>query len=80
MALYEKFRTAGIEVLLDDRRERPGVMFADVELIGIPHRIVFSERGLDAETLEYKGRTDIENTDVKMEGVIEFIRGKLVLS
>ena len=77
MALYEKFREAGIEVLLDDRRERPGVMFADMELIGIPHRFVFSERGLDAQNLEYKGRSDPENTEVSLDNAIEFIQKKL---
>ncbi|MFT5351072.1 MAG: prolyl-tRNA synthetase [Planctomycetota bacterium] len=79
MALYDKFRSANIEVLVDDRRERPGVMFADMELIGIPHRFVFSERGLDAQTLEYKGRTDTDNTDVKLENAVEFITEKLKL-
>ncbi len=49
---------AGIDALLDDRNERPGVKFADLELIGIPHRIVVSERGLDAGTFEYRGRRD----------------------
>ncbi|MBT7951987.1 MAG: proline--tRNA ligase, partial [Gammaproteobacteria bacterium] len=77
MALYEKFRDAGIDVLLDDRRERPGVMFADMELIGIPHRFVFSERGLDAGTLEYKGRTDTENSDIQLDAAIEFIKAKI---
>ncbi len=77
MALYEKFRDADIGVLLDDRRERPGVMFADMELIGIPHRFVFSERGLDAGTLEYKGRTDMENSDIQLDTAIEFIQAKI---
>lgn len=77
MDLYEKFRDAGIDVLLDDRRERPGVMFADMELIGIPHRFVFSERGLDAGTLEYKGRTDAENSDIQLDTAIEFIKAKI---
>jgi prolyl-tRNA synthetase len=54
--LYAKLQTAGIEVLLDDRDERPGVMFADMELIGIPHRIVIGERGLKDGMLEYQGR------------------------
>ncbi len=77
MDLYEKFRAAGVDVLLDDRRERPGVMFADLELIGIPHRFVFSERGLDAGSLEYKGRKDADNTDIKLDSAIEFIKQKL---
>lgn len=62
-ALYEKLTAEGIEVLLDDRNERPGVMFADSELIGIPHRLVIGEKGLDAGTIEYKNRQtgDIEH-------------------
>lgn len=55
-ALYLELVNAGFDVLLDDRLERPGVMFADSELIGIPHRLVLSERGLDAGTIEYKSR------------------------
>jgi len=76
-SLYEKFQAAGIEVILDDRKERPGVMFADMELLGIPHRIVFSEKGLDAGTVEYKGRRDADSTDVAIEAIIDLIRGKL---
>ena len=56
--LYAELEAAGIDVLLDDRDERPGVMFADMELIGIPHRIVVGERGLNEGKLEYKGRRD----------------------
>lgn len=77
LSLYDKLRAAGIDVLLDDRRERPGVMFADMELIGIPHRLIFSERGLDAKSLEYKGRTDPDSTDISLDSAIEFIREKL---
>ena len=57
--------------------ELRGVMFADMELIGIPHRFVFSERGLDAGTLEYKGRTDTENSDIQLDAAIEFIKAKI---
>ena len=56
--LYAEFAAAGIEVLLDDRDERPGVMFADIELLGIPHRIVVGERGLKQGQIEYQGRRD----------------------
>ncbi len=56
-ALYQELVEAGVDVLLYDRKERPGVMFADLELIGIPHRLVISDKGLDADELEYKGRT-----------------------
>ncbi len=59
-ALYQKLSASGVEVLLDDRDERPGVMFADIELIGIPHRIVVGERGLKEGVLEYQGRRDKE--------------------
>jgi prolyl-tRNA synthetase len=75
--LYEQITLAGIDVLLDDRRERPGVMFADMELIGIPHRIVFSEKGLDAGTIEYKGRRDAESKDVPLDNIVGFIKQKL---
>ena len=75
--LYQRLLGSGIEVLLDDRKERPGVMFADMELIGIPHRFVFSERGLDNGTLEYRGRRDEESTDIPLEGAVEFIRQKM---
>ncbi len=77
-SLYKQLQTAGIEVLLDDRRERPGVMFANAELIGIPHRLVVGERGLDNGEIEYKGRTDDKAQSVPMDKVIEFIRGKIV--
>jgi prolyl-tRNA synthetase len=58
--LYGELNEAGIEVLLDDRAERPGVMFADMELIGVPHRVVISERGLKEGLIEYQGRRDPE--------------------
>jgi prolyl-tRNA synthetase len=58
--LYGELTEAGIEVLLDDRAERPGVMFADMELIGVPHRMVISERGLKEGLIEYQGRRDPE--------------------
>lgn len=54
--LYGELQAAGFDVLFDDRDERPGVMFAESELIGIPHRLVIGERGLDAGTIEYKNR------------------------
>ncbi len=76
-ALYQTLLEHGISVLLDDRKERPGVMFADMELIGIPHRYVFSERGLDNQTLEYKGRRDEQSTDIPLARAVAFIREKL---
>ncbi len=75
--LHDELTAAGIDVLLDDRKERPGVMFADMELIGIPHRIVLGERGLDAGRVEYKGRRDSDSQDVALDGIIEFLRQRL---
>ncbi|KXJ43941.1 MULTISPECIES: proline--tRNA ligase [Marinobacter] len=71
--LYEQLRQAGFDVLLDDRNERPGVKFADMELIGIPHRFVVSERGLTAETLEYKGRRDEDKQDIPLAEALPFL-------
>jgi prolyl-tRNA synthetase len=76
-ALYTRMRDAGIDCLLYDKNERPGVMFADMELIGIPYRFVISDRGLDAGTLEYKARTDEEAEDVPIEDAITMIVRKL---
>jgi prolyl-tRNA synthetase len=78
-ALYEELRRTGIEVLLDDRPVRPGFMFADMELIGIPHRLVFSERGLDAGTLEYKARTETKSLDLPRDQVLDFLRERLAI-
>ncbi len=71
--LYEQLRQAGFDVILDDRNERPGVKFADMELMGIPHRIVVSERGLKAGTLEYKGRRDADKQDIPLEEALPFL-------
>jgi prolyl-tRNA synthetase len=71
--LYEQLRQAGFDVILDDRNERPGVKFADMELMGIPHRIVVSERGLKAGTLEYKGRRDADKQDIPLEQALSFL-------
>jgi prolyl-tRNA synthetase len=62
--LYAELIASGIDVLLDDRNERPGVMFADMELIGMPHRVVIGERGLKDGMVEYQGRTDTAATSV----------------
>ena len=75
--LYAELRSAGIDVLLDDRNERPGVMFADMELIGIPHRVVVGERGLGEGKFEYKGRTDAEAQMVSIDAIGEFVKAKL---
>ena len=74
--LHNELETAGFDVLLDDRKERPGVMFADMELIGIPHRLVVGERGLDAGAIEYKGRQDADKQDVSLDSVIDFLKEK----
>ena len=72
-SLYAELSQAGIDVLLDDREARPGVMFADAELIGIPHRLVFSERGLDADEIEYRGRRDQASQNLPLAGIVEFL-------
>ena len=69
-ALYAELTAAGYDVLLDDRNERPGVKFSDIELTGIPHRIVIGEKGLDAGTFEYKGRTDAESNNLSKEELL----------
>ncbi len=79
-ALYRELTAAGIEVLLDDRDERPGFMFADMELIGIPHRLVVGDKGLDQGLLEYKGRRDAELTLVPIGEVLGFLRERLSLA
>ena len=76
-ALYEQLSASGVEVLLDDRDERPGVMFADMELIGIPHRIVVGERGLKDGQVEYQGRRDKEPTRVARADAVALLRSKL---
>ena len=77
LSLYSKLRDLGYDVLLDDRDERPGVKFADMELVGIPHRIVVSDRGLKNGTLEYRGRRDPDSTDIAIDESIDFIQQKL---
>jgi prolyl-tRNA synthetase len=76
--LYAELTAAGnIEVLMDDRDERPGVMFADLELIGIPHRIVIGERGLKEGMVEYKGRRDAEAQQVPLQDITKLVQLKL---
>jgi len=75
--LYAELLEAGVEVIYDDRDLRPGVMFTDMELIGIPHRVVIGERGLDSGSLEYRYRTDPENSEIPLEGALEAILEKL---
>lgn len=75
--LYGELQAAGIEVLMDDRDERPGVLFADMDLIGIPHRIVLSERGLAAGEAEYKARRDAQARNVPLAGIAAFLKERL---
>jgi prolyl-tRNA synthetase len=76
-SLYQQFNAAGIDVLLDDRDARPGVKFADSELMGIPHRIVIGERGLAAGNLEYRHRRETESTEFPATDPVGYIRLKL---
>ncbi|MCB1752373.1 MAG: proline--tRNA ligase [Gammaproteobacteria bacterium] len=75
--LYRELVDAGIEVLLDDRDVRPGFMFADMELIGIPHRVVVGERSLDQGEVEYRGRTDSDSSMIRLERIVALIQEKL---
>ncbi|MBT3028289.1 MAG: proline--tRNA ligase [gamma proteobacterium symbiont of Ctena orbiculata] len=74
--LYAELQAAGIEVLLDDRNVRPGFMFADMELIGIPHRIVVGEKSLDEGKVEYRGRGETENSFIPLDEIAAFISGR----
>ena len=74
-ALYDDLLASGIDVLLDDRGERPGAMFADWELIGVPHRVVLSDRGLKEGTVEYQARRDTEATKVALTEVAAHVKG-----
>ena len=71
--LYQQLNDAGIEVLFDDRKERPGVMFANIELIGIPYRIVIGERSLDKGVFEFKGRTDDQAQEINIDDIVQHI-------
>ncbi|HJS88639.1 MAG TPA: proline--tRNA ligase [Steroidobacteraceae bacterium] len=75
--LYDELTAEGIEVLYDDRDARPGVKFADAELLGIPHRLVVADRGLESGRLEYRHRRDSESTDFPAGEAVAFIKGRL---
>ncbi len=77
-ALYKALTAAGVEVLFDDRKERPGVMFADMELLGVPHHIVIGERNLDERQVEYKNRRSGEKSLLAIDDVVAEILAKLV--
>ncbi|MFJ5509317.1 proline--tRNA ligase [Pectobacterium jejuense] len=76
--IYQQLRAKGIEVLLDDRKERPGVMFADMELIGVPHTIVIGDRNLDSEEIEYKNRRVGEKQMIKTSEIVDFLLANIV--
>jgi prolyl-tRNA synthetase len=76
--LYAELTAAGVDVIVDDRGLRPGQMFADWELIGVPHRVVIGERGLKEGNLEYQGRRDTEASAVPAADMVAFVKGKLV--
>lgn len=75
--LYDELSDTGIDVFLDDRDERPGVMFADAELIGIPHRIVIGERGLKEGVVEYQGRRETSAARVPLPDIVQLVRQRL---
>ena len=74
---YHQCLDQGINVLLDDRPLRPGAMFSDMELMGLPHRLVFSERGLKSGQCEYKGRTDEKSQDIALDSINAFLQDKM---
>lgn len=76
-ALYANLQSVGVDVLLDDRNERPGVKFADMELIGIPHRIVIGDRALAEDQIEYKGRRDEDSQLIPQEDIVSFLQEQL---
>ena len=75
--LYRELQDAGMEVIFDDRDVRPGVMFADMELIGIPHRVVIGEKNLDQGLVEYKARRGGENRTIAGDEIVAFLRDQL---
>ena len=75
--LYAALLAAGVDVLMDDRNERPGVKFADMELVGIPHRIVIGDRALADDKIEYKGRRDSESQLVGRAAILDFLKARL---
>ena len=75
--LYNQLTELGVEVLLDDRKIRPGVMFADAELLGIPHQITIGDRSLDDGEVEYKSRKDMQNIRVKQDEIVDYLQSLL---
>ena len=81
-SLYDQLQQAGVDVLLDDRDKKtsPGVKFADMELIGIPHRLVVSDRGLESGQVEYKHRGSEETRDIAVDEITDFLLQNISLS
>jgi prolyl-tRNA synthetase len=79
-ALYNELADMGFDVLFDDRDVRPGVKFADAELIGVPHRLVVSERGLEAGELEYRHRRDEESRNLKRDAALNLLKEDAISS
>ena len=77
--LYSELLAAGVDVILDDRNERPGAMFADWELIGVPHRVTIGDRGLKEGQLEYQHRRDTASSKIDAAGAFDFLKEKLAL-
>jgi prolyl-tRNA synthetase len=77
LKLHDALEAARVEVFLDDRDERPGVMFADLELIGIPHRLTIGDRGLKDGKIEYQARTDTAPTAVPLAEAAEIVKARL---
>jgi prolyl-tRNA synthetase len=75
--LYAELQAAGVDVIIDDRGERPGAMFADWELIGVPHRVTIGDRGLKEGVVEYQHRRDAAATKVPVSDALAFVRGRL---
>ncbi|MFO8025545.1 proline--tRNA ligase [Thiohalophilus sp.] len=75
--LYNALQQAGVDVLMDDRKERPGIMFADMELIGVPHRIVIGDRSLDKGVVEYKTRRETEAKEIPVDEIVNYLRTQL---
>lgn len=77
-ALYQELTEAGFEVLMDDRKASPGVKFADMELIGIPHRVVLSDRGLAEGMVEYKLRTATDKEDIQLGNIVQLLKDRII--
>lgn len=75
--LYNELKALGVDVLFDDRKERPGVMFSDMELIGVPHTIIIGDRSMDEGNFEYKNRRSGEKSPVAIDDIVAFVQQQL---